>query len=154
MYSLPLVSANSCAADDSPVIPHPNIPTHPNALGETVLEHLAWMSGGNVRRFFNLIRTVARKAALSEATLPIDSTDAPTIKNAISEAALPLQWLTAPDRLWLERFMEDSNNPSEHIQDLAADLPSIIRLFDHSLVLDYLNGSVWYQVPQIVREHV
>ncbi len=126
----------------------------PQALARPVAEHLAWMSGGNVRRFFSLIRTVTTKAALSRAILPIDQPDAPSVRHAISEAARPLQWLTGPDRLWLKRFMEDSNNPSEHIQNLAADLPSIIRLFDHSLVLDYQNGSVWYQVPEIVRGHV
>ena len=126
----------------------------PQALARPVAEHLAWMSGGNVRRFFSLIRTVTTKAALSRAILPVDQPDAPSVQHAISEAARPLQWLTGPDRLWLKRFMEDSNNPSEHIQNLAADLPSIIRLFDHSLVLDYQNGSVWYQVPEIVRGHV
>lgn len=126
----------------------------PQIITKPVLEHLAWMSGGNVRRFFNLLRTVARKAALSRASLPIDASDSPAVTHAISEAARPLQWLTGPDREWLQRFMESSNNPSEHIKNLATDLPSIIRLFDHSLVLDYQNGSPWYQVPQLIREHV
>ena len=40
------------------------------------------------------------------------------------------------------------------MDDLAKDLPSIIRLFDNQLVLSYMNGSVWYQVPQLVRDHV
>lgn len=129
-------------------------PEWPRVLSQAVLEELAWMSGGNVRRYFSLIRGVARKAALSKAPLPIVEPHAPAVRHAISEAALPLQWLTAQDRLWLDRFMQDSHNPSAHIQDLKIDLPSIIRLFDHSLVLDYQNGSVWYQVPQIVRESV
>lgn len=124
------------------------------AIGQTVLEELAWMSGGNVRRYFSLVRAVARKAALGRAALPITDPQAPPVLNALSEAAQPLQWLTAQDRLWLGHFMRDSKNPSAHIQDLAADLPSIIRLFDHSLVLDYQNGSIWYQVPQLVRVHV
>ena len=70
------------------------------------------------------------------------------------EAAQPLQWLTGPDREWLKRFMGNGDNPSGHIKDLAVDLPPIIRLFDHSLVLDYQNGSPWYQVPPLVRQHV
>jgi len=121
-------------------------------LTPPVLEHLAWLSGGNVRRFFSLLRTVAQKAALGKADLPLTATDAPTIRQAISEEAQPLQWLIGSDRLWLKRFMRSSDNPSAHIEDLSKDLPSIIRLFDHSLVLDYQNGSVWYQVPQLVRE--
>lgn len=121
---------------------------------EPVMEYLAWQSGGNVRRFFSLLRSLALKAALSKSALPLDQTDAPPILQAIGEAARPLQWLTGPDRLWLKRFMEDSRNPSEHIQNLTDDLPPIIRLFDHSLVLDYQNGDVWYQVPPLVRKYV
>ena len=123
-------------------------------LDETVMNHLAWMSGGNVRRFFNLLRTLARKAALSRVGLPITAVDAPSVIHALAEAAQPLQWLTGPDREWLKRFMDNGDNPSGHIKDLAADLPPIIRLFDHSLVLDYQNGSPWYQVPPLVRPYV
>jgi hypothetical protein len=129
-------------------------PRWQQVFGPLVLEHLAWMSGGNVRRYFSLVRAAARKAALSGAELPINNAEAPPILHAVSEAAQPLQWLTAKDRTWLGHFMRDSKNPSAHIEDLAADLPSIIRLFDHSLVLDYQNGRVWYQVPQLVRAHV
>ncbi len=121
-------------------------------LDEPVMNHLAWMSGGNVRRFFRLLRTVALKASLGKPSLPIDSPDASVITHALAEDAQSLQWLTAPDRLWLGRFKESSRNPSEYIEDLARDLPAIIRLFDHSLVLDYQNGSIWYQVPPIVSE--
>lgn len=129
-------------------------PQWPEILDETVMNHLAWMSGGNVRRFFNLLRTLARKAALSRVALPITAVDAPSVIHALAEAAQPLQWLTGPDREWLRRFMGNGDNPSGHIKDLAVDLPPIIRLFDHSLVLDYQNGSPWYQVPPLVREHV
>ncbi len=129
-------------------------PAWEQVFGRAVLEHLAWMSGGNVRRYFNLVRAAARKAALSRSALPIVDPQAPAVLHALGEAAQPLQWLTAKDRTWLNHFMRDSKNPSAHIHDLATDLPSIIRLFDHSLVLDYQNGSVWYQVPQLVRAHV
>lgn len=129
-------------------------PAWESAFSRPVLEHLAWMSGGNVRRYFSLVRAAARKAALSKAELPIVDPNAAPVAHAVSEAAQPLQWLTAKDRIWLGHFMRDSTNPSAHIQDLPTDLPSIIRLFDHSLVLDYQNGSVWYQVPQLVRAHV
>ena len=129
-------------------------PQWPEILDETVMNHLAWMSGGNVRRFFNLLRTLARKAALSRVGLPITAVDAPSVIHALAEAAQPLQWLTGPDREWLRRFMDNGDNPSGHIKDLAVDLPTIIRLFDHSLVLDYQNGSPWYQVPPLVHPYV
>lgn len=123
-------------------------------LTEPVTEHLAWLSGGNVRRFFSLLRTVARKAALGKSALPIDQADASPIQQALSEAGAPLQWLTAPDRQCLERFTQPSSQPAEHIQNLNTDLPSIIRLFDHSLIFDYQNGSTWYQVPPFVKQYV
>ncbi len=128
------------------------------ALSKPVLEHLAWMSGGNVRRFFSLIGTTAMKAALGRNSLPLEIADDDSfpipVQQAISEAAKPLQWLTGSDQEWLKNFMEKSDIPSEKIADLSHDLPSIIRLFDHSLVLDYQNGSVWFQVPPFVSDYV
>lgn len=129
-------------------------PEWPDALAKPVLEHLAWLSGGNARRYFELIRNTLLNAALAQSDLPIAQLDAGPVLQAISKASEPLQWLNAPDRLWLERFKQHTENPSEYITDLASDLPSIIRLFDHSLVLNYQNGSVWYQVPPLVRDHV
>lgn len=123
-------------------------------LAPRVLEELAWLSGGNVRRYFSLVRAVARKAALSRTALPIGELAAAPVQHAISEAAQPLQWLTADDRRWLQRFAADSQGAARHIEDLSKDLPSIIRLFDHSLVLDYRNGESWFQVPPLVRPHV
>lgn len=124
------------------------------ALSPQVLEELAWLSGGNVRRYFSLVRGVARKAALSRASLPVRELTASPVQHAISEAAQPLQWLNAEDRRWLKRFADDSQGAARHIEDLTKDLPSIIRLFDHSLVLDYRNGDTWFQVPPLVRGHV
>lgn len=130
------------------------VPDWESLVSRAVLEHLAWMSGGNVRRYFDMVRTVCMKAAISQTPLPIEQADSMPVREAITKAAEPLQWLTAQDRKWLEHFQSASNNPSEHIENLAEDLPSIIRLFDHSLVLNYQNGSVWYQVPPLVRQHV
>lgn len=129
-------------------------PRWTEVLEPRVLEELAWLSGGNVRRYFSLVRGVARKAALSRTPLPIADLAATPVQHAISEAAQPLQWLTAEDRRWLGRFAQDSQGAARHIEDLSKDLPSIIRLFDHSLVLDYRNGEAWFQVPPLVRPHV
>jgi hypothetical protein len=129
-------------------------PRWPEALSPEVLKELAWLSGGNVRRYFSLVRGVARKAALSRTPLPITDLNATPVRHAISEAAQPLQWLNAEDRRWLGLFAQDSQGAARHIEDLTKDLPSIIRLFDHSLVLDYRNGETWFQVPPLVRQHV
>jgi hypothetical protein len=123
-------------------------------LTQEVLEELAWLSGGNVRRFFALVRGTARKAGLTRAPLPLDDTRQGPVLMAVSDAAQPLQWLNAEDRRWLGHFLNGSKSAAAYIEDLAKDLPAIIRLFDHSLVLDYRNGEMWYQVPPLVRPHV
>jgi len=129
-------------------------PQWESVLSRAVAQHLAFMSGGNVRSYFSLLRILALKAKLSQAALPINETDAAAVAHTLSEAAQPLQWLNAQDRIWLKHFMNSAVKPASHILDMAKDLPSIIRLFDHSLVLDYKNGEIWYQVPPLVREHV
>ena len=129
-------------------------PRWQEVLAKEVVEFLAWNSGGNVRSFFKLLSTTIRQTGLSELPLPLTQIDDTPVQQALSDASIPLQWLTGPDRTWLRRFMQDGKNPAEHIQDLAVDLPSIIRLFDHSLVLNYQNGSVWYHVPPLVCDHV
>lgn len=128
-------------------------PQWPAILAQPVLEHLAWMSGGNVRRFFDLLRNTAMQAALGRADLPLTAIDAAPINQALAKAAEPLQWLNKLDRVWLQRFME-SRNPAASIEKLSTDLPPIMRLYDHSLVLNYQNGESWHQVPPLVRRHV
>jgi len=129
-------------------------PDWERVMSRGVLAELAWLSGGNVRRFFSLVRGVARKAALSRSVLPLVDVAASPVLHAISEASQPLLWLNAEDRRWLQHYIDDSQGAAAHIEDLNKDLPSIIRLFDHSLLLDYRNGEVWYQVPPMVRRHV
>jgi hypothetical protein len=124
------------------------------ALSIQVLEHLAWMSGGNVRRYFDLIRMCVSKTALGDEALPVSSPGAPPVRQAISSAAEPLQWLTELDRKWLDCFKNSDGNAVGQVKNLLDDLPSIIRLFDHSLVLNYQNGSTWHNVPPLVREYV
>ncbi|HRH92194.1 MAG TPA: hypothetical protein PLW01_09795 [Agitococcus sp.] len=121
-------------------------------MAKPVLESLAWLSGGNVRRFFALVKTAVRKIALSRQALPITDPSAAPITQAINEIAQPLQWLTGTDRNWLRYFKTDE--PSQNIQDLAKDVPVIIRLFDHSLVLNYKNGKHWYSIPPLVHQYV
>ena len=76
------------------------------------------------------------------------------VRRAISEEARPLQWLTAEDRRWLDLIRQGSGEFAKAIENLEADFSPIIRLFDHSLVLNYQNGEPWYQAPPIVYEYL
>ncbi|MEJ2044671.1 MAG: hypothetical protein P8X74_21155 [Reinekea sp.] len=129
-------------------------PEWQNYLSQAIIEHFAWLSGGNVRRMFRLIRHAALKASLNRVELPVVKVSSASIEQAIAEETKDFQWLNAEDRIWLNRCREDNGKLAEHIQNLEQDLPPIIRLFDHSLVLDYQNGSLWYQVPPIIDGHV
>ena len=123
-------------------------------LSPTVLEHLAWLSGGNITRYFSLIRLLLKKAALATMDFPVSDLASNAVKQAISEEASPLQWLIAEDRRWLKLIRQSGGQFPEEIKHLETDLPSIIRLFDHSLVLNYQNGERWYQAPPIVYGHL
>ena len=65
-----------------------------------------------------------------------------------------LQWLTAEDRRWLNLIRQGRGEFAQEIKKLEADFSPIIRLFDHSLVLNYQNGKPWYQAPPIVYEYL
>ena len=123
-------------------------------ISQDVLEHLAWLSGGNVRRYFSLIRQLLKKAALTNTDFPVSDPASDVVKRAISEEARPLKWLTAEDRRWLTLIRQGSGEFAQEIQNLEADFSPIIRLFDHSLVLNYQNGEPWYQAPPIVYEYL
>ncbi len=126
-------------------------PEWPQALAQPVVEHLAWLSGGNVRRFFDLVRN-STFFARTEVVLPLSTPDEKPVRHAIAKAQEALQWLTKNDRVWLERFK--AGLPAGEIDKMQQDLANIIRLFDHSLVLNYQNGEIWYNVSPLVREHV
>ena len=101
-----------------------------------------------------LIRSAVSNIGLNNSPLPLADIQSPEVARALNKAAEPLQWLTETDQKWLSRFMSGDKVATGQMDDLAKDLPSIIRLFDNQLVLSYMNGSVWYQVPQLVRDHV
>ncbi len=130
------------------------LPMWREIVDQTVVEELAWMSGGNVRQFFRMLTSLAVKLGLTKSPLPIQQASHPAVQQILAETAQPLQWLNQSDREWLARFMDPTSPPASHIQNLEDDLPPIIRLFDHSLVLDYQNGDIWYQVPPLVRDRV
>lgn len=122
-----------------------------NFLSQQVVEELAWLSGGNIRRMFALIRHATKKAVLCKANFPLNDINSLPVEQAIQEETRNLQWLNSSDRRWLNHCLDQNGNLAQCIEDIASDLPPIIRLFDHSLVLDYRNGQIWYQVPPIIH---
>lgn len=120
-------------------------------ITKAVIEEFAWLCGGNIRRMFALIRNTTKKAVLGRVVFPVDNVDSEPVQQAILEETKNYQWLNAQDRKWLAHCKNDSGNLAQHINDLANDLSPIIRLFDHSLVLNYQNGNIWYQVPPIMN---
>ncbi|MEN9864430.1 MAG: hypothetical protein RL748_20 [Pseudomonadota bacterium] len=126
-------------------------PEWPQAMTPPVAEHLAWLSGGNVRRYFDLLRNSVFFAR-TVSSLPLATPDEKPVRHAIAKAQEALQWLNKSDRVWLERFK--AGLPGGQVDKMQEDLANIIRLFDHSLVLNYQNGEIWYNVSPLVREHV
>ncbi|WP_337881658.1 ATP-binding protein [Rheinheimera sp.] len=120
-------------------------------LTTAVIEEFAWLSGGNIRRMFALIRHTTRKAVLGKVVFPVAEITSEPVEQAIAEETKNIQWLNAQDRKWLLHCQEHSGQLAQCIKNLQEDLPPIIRLFDHSLVLNYQNGRVWYQVPPIIH---
>jgi hypothetical protein len=131
-----------------------HFPDWAQALSKPVIEHLAWLSGGNARRFMRMLRTTVLKASLSDAVLPVALPDAEAVRQAISAEASSFQWLTGPDRKWLKHIMANSLSPGQDFTSVLENVPEIIRLFDNALVLDYQNGDLWYQVPPLVRDYL
>jgi hypothetical protein len=129
------------------------MPNWSKVASRPVVERIAWFSGGNVRRFFALMRSLALQLGLNGSNAAAESLDDPAVVQTISEAAQPLQWLNAQDLYWLKIF-RDEPSPAAKIEKLEEHLQPIIRLFDNQLVLNYQNGEMWYQVPPLIRERV
>lgn len=123
-------------------------------LSSDVLQHFAWLSGGNVRRLYSLLRHFIMKAKLLNASLPVTSKNADAVQRAINEEVAPLRWLNKSDRKWLAYCHKHHGDLAKEIQDLEQDLPPIIRLFNHSLILDYRNGDTWYQILPLIENHI
>lgn len=120
-------------------------------ISKDVLSHLAYLSGGNVRRLFDLIRATAMKAALLKSPLPIMEKENKAVTQGILDVTQGFQFLNAKDRLWLSKIRQKSTIPTDEMQNILEDLPTIMHLFDHGLILNYRNGSFWYQVPPLFQ---
>ena len=128
------------------VVKH-RFPEWDKVLSQHFLERLAFESGGNVRRYFILIRDMLVKLQGSPFVLPLAAEQTRILDSVLQTAREPFQWFNDLDRLWLSKIARESKVSTAG----PDDLPTVLRLFDTSLILDYRNGERWYQILPLVR---
>ncbi|MBP8267681.1 MAG: hypothetical protein KAX47_14095 [Zoogloea sp.] len=107
------------------------------------IDELAISSGGDLREFFRLIR-LCLPSVRDDAQLPLDKSAVATAQNTARNEMLPIP----ADHLdWLKRISES------HQTCLAkdSDLPVLAHFLDNRLVLNYRNGSDWYDIHPLLR---
>jgi hypothetical protein len=107
------------------------------------LDQLAMSSGGDLREFFHLIR-LCLPAVRDDAQLPLTVQGVAHAENALRNEMLPIP----ADHLdWLARIAKSH----EPCLNSDKDLPTLAHFLDNRLVLNYRNGSDWYDVHPMLR---
>ena len=110
------------------------------------IDQLALSSGGDLREFFRLIR-LCLPAVRDDSQLPLSAEAVKTAENAARSEMLPIP----ADHLgWLQRISKTHDTCLEK----DADLPTLAHFLDNRLVMNYRNGSDWYDVHPLLREVV
>jgi hypothetical protein len=112
----------------------------------SALDALALSSGGDLREYFRLIR-LCLPAVRDDAQLPLSAQAVEPAKNAARNEMLPIP---ADHLAWLKRIAMSHDTCLEK----DADLPTLAHFLDNRLVLNYRNGSDWYDVHPLLRELV
>ena len=113
-------------------------------LSVEALDKLAISSGGDLREFFRLIR-LCLPAVRDDAQLPLSVEAVRPAENAARNEMLPIP---ADHLSWLKRIAATHDTCLEK----DADLPTLAHFLDNRLVLNYRNGSDWYDVHPLLRE--
>lgn len=115
-------------------------------FSDEALDRLALSSGGDLREFFRLVR-LCLPAVRDESALPLSRDAVAHVEKSARAEMLPIP----ADQLdWLQRIAR-SNNTCLQKDD---DLPLLAHFLDNRLVLNYRNGSDWYDVHPLLREVV
>lgn len=110
------------------------------------VDKLAMSSGGDLREFFRLIR-LCLPAVRDDSQLPLSVAAIKPTENAARNEMLPIP----EDHLvWLKRIAQTHATCLEK----DADLPTLAQFLDNRLVLNYRNGSDWYDVHPLLRDVV
>jgi hypothetical protein len=111
---------------------------------EQALSRLALSSGGDLREYFRLLR-MSLPAVRDDAQLPLSAEAVAHVETAARAEMLPIP----ADQLdWLKRIAQT------HETCLKSDdqLPQLAHFLDNRLVLNYRNGSDWYDVHPLIRD--
>lgn len=110
------------------------------------LDRLAVSSGGDLREFFRLIR-LCLPAVRDDAQLPLSPEAVAQAENAARVEMLPIP---ADHLTWLKRISQTHDT----CLDKDELLPTLAHFLDNRLVLNYRNGTDWYDVHPLLREVV
>ena len=110
------------------------------------INHIAAMTGGDLRDFFRMTRECLVKAAIDDQTRVTDDivTDA---ENQLRRDMLPI---AREDLKWL-KGIACTKDPN---LDVIRDLPRLARFFDTHLVLNYRNKDDWYDIHPLLQSVV
>jgi hypothetical protein len=115
-------------------------------FAEEALNKLAMSSGGDLREFFRLIR-LCLPAVREQSQLPLQLAHVKLAEDAARNEMLPIP----SDHLdWLAKITKSHDTCLEK----EADLPVLAHFLDNRLVLNYRNGSDWYDVHPLLRDVV
>lgn len=115
-------------------------------IGPQALERMGVSSGGDLREFFRLLRQCL-PAVRDDSQLPLAEQAVEHVRIAARAEMLPIP----ADQLdWLARIT------ASHDTCLASDdgLPLLAHFLDNRLVLNYRNGTDWYDVHPLLRDVV
>ncbi len=110
---------------------------------EAALDRLVLSSGGDLREFFRLLR-LCLPAVQDDAALPMSADAVAFAEDMARNEMMPIP----ADQLgWLKRIS------LSHETCLASDkdLPVLAHFLDNRLVLNYRNGTDWYDVHPLLR---
>jgi energy-coupling factor transporter ATP-binding protein EcfA2 len=110
------------------------------------IDQLSIASGGDIRELFRLIR-LCLTAVSDDAQLPLSASAVAHAEVAIRNEMLPIP---ADHLAWLQRITKSY----ETCLQSDTDLPTLAHFLDNRLVLNYRNGSDWYDIHPLLREAV
>ncbi|MCF6282945.1 MAG: hypothetical protein L3J28_12205 [Candidatus Polarisedimenticolaceae bacterium] len=115
---------------------------------DTAIDHLAAVSGGDLRHFFSMLRMAILKAGANVVvSLPIGEA---IIRQAEETQRRDMLPISDEDVLWLHKVHKSKKAELPSIEQL----PLLARLFDSTLIINYRNGEDWYDIHPLVRDYV
>lgn len=110
------------------------------------LDRLALSSGGDLREYFRLLRQCL-PAVQDDADLPLPPASVRHVENVARNEMLPIP---EDQKQWLKRIADTHDTCLQKEEDL----PLLAHFLDNRLVMNYRNGSDWYDVHPLIRDVV